>query len=158
MTPRTADLVDAHESSLRCCEVQFRQFGGLARFAGPVRTVKCYEDNPLIKQALAEPGEGAVLVVDGGGSLRTSLLGDYIAGLGVKNGWAGIVIWGAVRDIVALGQLAIGVKALGSNPLRSGKTGSGQRDVPVTFGGIVIRPNDWLYSDEDGIVLSDKRL
>ena len=158
MNLRTADLVDEHEATLRCCDVQFRQFGGVARFAGPVRTIKCFEDNPLIKQTLSTPGEGAVLVVDGGGSLRCSLLGDYIAGLGVKNGWAGIIIWGAVRDTVALGQLPIGVKALGSNPLRSTKTGSGQRDVPVSFGGMVFRPNDWLYSDEDGIVVSDKRL
>ena len=158
MNLRTADLVDVHESTLRCCDVQFRQFGGVARFAGPVRTLKCFEDNPLIKQALSTPGEGAVLVVDGGGSLRCSLLGDYIAGLGVKNGWAGLVIWGAVRDTVALGQLPIGVKALGSNPLRSTKTGSGQRDVPVSFGGMIFRPNDWLYSDEDGIVVSDERL
>jgi len=158
MSLLTADLVDEHESSLRCCDVQFRQFGGVARFAGPVRTIKCFEDNTLIKQALSEPGDGAVLVVDGGGSLRTSLLGDYIAGLGVKNGWAGMVFWGAVRDVVALGKLAIGLKALGSNPLRSTKTGSGQRDVAVSFGGIVFRPGDWLYSDEDGIVVSDRRL
>ena len=158
MSLLTADLVDEHESSLRCCEVQFRQFGGVARFAGPVRTIKCFEDNTLIKQALSGPGEGAVLVVDGGGSLRCSLLGDYIAGLGVKNGWAGMVIWGAVRDVVALGQLAIGLKALGSNPLRSTKTGSGLRDVAVSFGGAVFRPQDWLYSDEDGIVVSDRRL
>jgi regulator of ribonuclease activity A len=158
MNPITADLVDEHESSLRCCEVQFRQFGAVARFGGPVRTIRCFEDNILIKQALSAPGEGAVLVVDGGGSLRTSLLGDYIAGLGVKNGWAGMVIWGAVRDVVALGQLAIGVKALGTNPLRSTKTGNGQRDVAVSFGGAVFRPQDWLYSDEDGIVVSDRRL
>jgi regulator of ribonuclease activity A len=158
MNLRTADLVDEHESSLRCCEVQFRQFGGVARFAGPVRTVRCFEDNTLIKQTLSGPGEGGVLVVDGGGSLRCSLLGDYIAGLGVKNGWAGLVLWGAVRDTVALGQLAIGVKALGTNPLRSTKTGSGQRDVAVAFGGIVFRPDDWLYSDEDGIVVSDRPL
>jgi regulator of ribonuclease activity A len=151
----TADLVDAHESTLRCCDVQFRQFGGVVRFGGPVRTIKSFEDNTLIKKALSEPGEGAVLVVDGGGSVRCSLLGDYIAGLGVKNGWAGLVIWGAVRDTVALGKLALGVKALGANPWRSTKTASGQRDVPVAFGGIVIRPNDWLYSDEDGIVVSD---
>jgi regulator of ribonuclease activity A len=154
----TADLVDEHESTLRCCDVQFRQFGGQVRFGGPVRTVKSFEDNTLIKQALSEPGEGAVLVIDGGGSVRCSLLGDYIAGLGVKNGWAGLVIWGAVRDTVALGQLAIGLKAMGANPGRSTKTGSGQRDVPVSFGGIVIRPNDWLYSDEDGIVVSDERV
>ena len=112
----TADLVDEHESSLRCCEVQFRQFGGLARFSGPVRTVKSFEDNTLIKQALSEPGKGAVLVIDGGGSVRCSLLGDYLVGVGLKNGWAGLVIWGAVRDTVALGQLAIGLKALGSQP------------------------------------------
>jgi regulator of ribonuclease activity A len=158
MHPVTADLVDAHEGSLRCCESQFRQFGGAARFSGPVRTVKSFEDNTLIKQALSEPGKGAVLVVDGGGSVRCSLLGDYIAGLGVKNGWVGLVLWGAVRDTVALGQLAIGIKALGANPWRSTKTGSGQRDVAVTFGGIVFRPNDWLYSDEDGIVVSERPL
>jgi regulator of ribonuclease activity A len=154
----TADLVDEHESSLRCCEVQFRQFGGLARFSGPVRTVKSFEDNTLIKQALSEPGKGAVLVVDGGGSVRCSLLGDYLVGVGLKNGWAGLVIWGAVRDTVALGQLAIGLKALGANPLRSTKTGSGQRDIAVAFGGIVFQPNDWLYSDEDGIVVSERAL
>lgn len=154
----TADLVDAHESTLRCCELQFRQYGGLARFGGPVRTIKCFEDNTLIKQALSSPGEGAVLVVDGGGSLRTSLLGDYMAGVGVKNGWIGLIISGAVRDVVALSQLPIGIKALGSNPLRSTKTGSGWRDVPVSFGGIVLRPDDWLYSDEDGIVVSEQRL
>jgi regulator of ribonuclease activity A len=158
MSPRTADLVDEHHSSLRCCDMQFRQFGGVAGFAGPARTVKCFEDNTLIKQALSAPGEGAVLVVDGGGSLRCSLLGDYIASLGMKNGWAGLVLWGAVRDTVALAQLAIGVKALGANPLRSSKTGSGQRDVAVSFGGILFRPGDWLYSDEDGIVVSDHRL
>jgi regulator of ribonuclease activity A len=158
MDLRTADLVDMHENSLRCCDVQFRQFGGRVRFSGRVRTVKSFEDNTLIKQALSGPGDGAVLVVDGGGSLRCSLLGDNLAGLGVKNGWSGLVIWGAVRDTVALGKLAIGVKALGANPWRSSKTGSGQVDVPVSFGGIVFRPHDWLYSDEDGIVVSEQSL
>ena len=158
MNPVTADLVDAHESILRCCDVQFRQFGGALRFGGPLRTVKSFEDNTLIKQALSEPGNGAVLVVDGGGSVRCSLLGDYLAGLGLKNGWVGMVVWGAVRDTVALGKLSFGLKALGSNPLRSTKTGSGQRDIPVAFGGILFRPNDWLYSDEDGIVVSERRL
>jgi len=158
MNPVTADLVDAHENILRCCDVQFRQFGGVPRFGGPIRTVKSFEDNTLIKQALSEPGNGAVLVVDGGGSVRCSLLGDYLAGLGLKNGWVGMVVWGAVRDTVALGKLAFGLKALGSNPLRSTKTGSGQRDVPIAFGGISFRPNEWLYSDEDGIVVSERRL
>jgi regulator of ribonuclease activity A len=99
-----------------------------------------------------------VLVVDGAGSLRTSMLGDFIAALGEKNGWAGIVIWGAVRDVVALGGLHIGVKALGSNPLRSGKKGIGQIDVPVTFGGVTFRAGEWLYSDEDGILVSEREL
>jgi regulator of ribonuclease activity A len=99
-----------------------------------------------------------VLVVDGGGSLRSALVGDFIAGLCQKNGWAGLVLWGAVRDTVALGSLDIGIKALGSNPWRSGKNGTGQVDVPVSFGGVEFRPGNWLYSDEDGILVSSRRL
>lgn len=154
----TADLVDEHSDILRCCDVQFRDYGGRRRFHGRVRTLQIYEDNAMLKQALSGPGEGCVLVVDGAGSLRCSLLGDYLAGLGAKNGWAGMVVWGAIRDAVALGQLDFGLKALGSNPWRSRKTGAGQLDVPVSFGGVVFRPGDWLYSDEDGIVVSDRQL
>jgi len=112
----------------------------------------------LLKQALSTAGDGAVLVVDGGGSLRSALVGDIIAGLGQKNGWAGLVIWGVVRDTVALGSLDIGIKALGSNPWRSSKNGTGQVDVPVSFGGVEFRPGHWLYSDEDGILVSSRRL
>ena len=154
----TADLVDAHGQSLRSCEVQFRQYGGRVRFCGPVRTVKTFEDNALIKQVLSTPGDGAVLVVDGGGSLRCALVGDVIASLAQKNRWAGLVIWGAVRDTAALAGLALGLKALGSNPWKSGKTGSGLADVPVSFGGMMFSPGDWLYCDEDGIVVSTSRL
>jgi regulator of ribonuclease activity A len=155
----TADLVDLHEATLRSCEAQFRNFSARTRFHGPIRTLKAFEDNALLKQLFSSPGNGAVLVVDSAGSLRTSMLGDFIAGLGEQNGWAGIVIWGAVRDTVALAGLkTLGVKALGSNPFRSGKTGSGQIDVPVTFGGVTFRAGEWLYSDEDGMVVSERAL
>jgi regulator of ribonuclease activity A len=138
--------------------VQFRQFGRLARFFGPIRTIKTFRDNALIKATLSEPGGGSVLVIDGEGSLESALVGDLIAGLALHNGWAGLVIWGAVRDSVALAQIDLGVKALGSNPRKSGKDSVGQIDVPVEFGGVTFRRGDWLYSDEDGIVVSDHQL
>jgi regulator of ribonuclease activity A len=158
MSFSTADLVDAHSDIVRSCEAQFRQFGGRVRFYGRVRTIQSVEDNALVKQTLSTAGNGAVLVIDGNASLRSAMVGDVIAGLGVKNGWAGLVIWGAVRDTVALAGLDIGIKALGSNPWRSAKNGTGQVDVPVTFGGVEFRPGDWLYSDEDGIVVSERQL
>lgn len=158
MAFQTADLVDAYSDVLRCCDIQFRDYGGRVRFHGPVRTIKLFEDNALLKQTLQQPGNGAILVVDGSGSLRCSLLGDFIAGLGASNGWTGLVVWGAVRDVVALGKLDFGLKALGANPWRSRKTGAGVRDTPVRFGGVEFRPGDWLYGDEDGLVVSDREL
>jgi regulator of ribonuclease activity A len=158
MSFATADLVDAHSEVVQSCQAQFRQYGGRVRFHGPIRTIKASEDNALIKQTLARPGDGAVLVVDGGASLRSALVGDLIAGSAQKNGWAGLVIWGAVRDTVALGGLDLGIKALGSNPWRSSKNGAGQVDVPVSFGGVEFRPGSWLYSDEDGILVSPSKL
>jgi regulator of ribonuclease activity A len=158
MSPLTADLVDAHAASLRGCNAQFLSYGGRTRFHGPIRTIKCFEDNVLIKHTLSTPGNGAVLVVDGGASLRCCLLGDFIAELGLKNGWSGLIVWGAVRDVVALGKLDVGLKALGSNPLRPTKSGAGLVDTPVEFGGVTFRPGEWVYSDEDGIVVSDRNL
>jgi regulator of ribonuclease activity A len=149
----TADLVDEHGEALQSCDLQLRQFGGRRRFHGPIRTVACFEDNALVRQVLSEPGDGAVLVVDGGGSLHTALVGDLIAGLAQANGWAGVVVHGAVRDTEALGGLAIGIKALGSNPRKSAKAATGQIDVPVRFGGVTFRPGEHLYSDEDGVVV-----
>lgn len=154
----TADLIDAHGDQLQSCEVQFRQFGGRRNFHGPICTIQTLEDNALIKQTLAEPGRDGVLVVDGGGSLRTALMGDMIAASAQKNGWAGVITYGAVRDTVALGKLDLGVKALGSNPRKSGKAGTGSRDVPVSFGGVTFTPGAWVYSDDDGIVVSAKKL
>jgi regulator of ribonuclease activity A len=158
MTQKTADLVDAHGTAVQSCAAQFRQFGGRLNFHGPVRTVKTFEDNALVKQTLSTAGGGAVLVIDGEASLRCALVGDVIAGLAQNNGWAGLVIWGAVRDTVALASLDIGIKALGSNPWRSSKTGIGQLDVPVSFGGVEFRPGLWLYSDEDGLLIAERRL
>ena len=151
----TADLVDEFGEALASIPLQLRSFGRHRRFAGPAVTVRCFEDNALLKQTLAEHPDpaGRVLVVDGGGSYRTALVGDLIAGIGVERGWAGIVVHGCVRDSVAIDELAIGVKALGTNPRKSGKTGAGAVDVPVEIGGVIIRPGQVLHSDEDGIVV-----
>lgn len=149
----TADLADTHGPALRVCDLQFRQFGGWRIFSGPVRTVSCHEDNGLLRDLVRTPGHGAVLVVDGGGSLRTALAGDLIAGAAQAHGWAGLVLHGAVRDSVALAHLDLGVKALGTTPRKSGKTGAGALDIPVTFGNVTFRPGDILHADDDGIVL-----
>jgi regulator of ribonuclease activity A len=158
----TADLVDAHEhdgsTQLQSCDLQFRSFGGSPHFCGPIRTVRCRHDNALLKSVLSQPGVGSVLVADGEGSLHCALVGDVIAGLAVQNEWAGIVVHGAIRDSAAMAKLSLGVKALGTNPRRSTKAGEGEIDVPVRFGGVVFTPGAWLYSDEDGIVVSASRL
>ena len=148
-----ADLCDQHEQTMAVCETQFRDFGGKTAFAGPIRTVRCHEDNSLVKATLAEPGEGCVLVVDGGGSLHRALVGDMLAADGVKNGWAGVVVFGAVRDAAVLATLDLGVKALGTNPMRSVKRGDGDLDVPVAFGGVIFRPGDTLFADQDGVAV-----
>ncbi len=154
----TADLVDAHETLVQSCDLQFRDFGGRARFHGRIRTVRCHQDNALLKRILSEPGEGCVLVIDGGGSLHCALVGDVIAGLGVANGWAGVVVHGAIRDSIAIGGLDLGVKALGTNPRKSTKTGAGEADMPVEFGGVTFDPGAYVYSDEDGILVSPEAL
>lgn len=153
MTISTADLYDERGEELQSVSTQFQNIGGHARFSGPVRTVQCSRDNALLKSILGTPGDGAVLVVDGGGALESALVGDIIGQLGVDNGWAGIVVNGVIRDRVALGQLPIGVKALGSNPQKSTKTGAGESDVTVAFGGVTFRPGAMLFSDEDGILV-----
>ena len=158
MTFATADLIDDHADILSVCLTPFRQFGGRPRFHGPIRTVRVFQDNALVKQMLAEPGNGAVLVVDGDASPRTALVGDLIAGSAVANGWAGLVIRGPVRDSLALSGLDIGIKALGTVPAKSGKTGAGEADVILTFDEAVFTPGCWLYSDEDGVVVSPRPL
>ncbi|GLY75526.1 ribonuclease E activity regulator RraA [Actinoallomurus iriomotensis] len=154
MTIITADLYDEHGDDLQSCELQLRQFGRRTAFHGDVTTVRCHEDNVLLKSVLTEPGEGRVLVVDGGGSLRAALMGDLIATLAADNRWAGVVINGAVRDTVALRTIDLGIKALGSNPRKSRKEGLGDRDVPVSFGGVTFHPGTRLFSDDDGILVT----
>ncbi|BBZ63802.1 ribonuclease E activity regulator RraA [Mycolicibacterium monacense] len=149
----TADLVDDIGPDVRSCDLQLRQFGGRPEFAGRVTTVRCFQDNALLKSVLSEPGDGGVLVIDGDGSLHTALVGDVIAALGRDNGWSGLIINGAVRDALTLRTLDIGIKALGTNPRKSTKTGAGERDVPVEFGGVTFTPGDVAYSDDDGIVI-----
>ena len=152
ITP-TADLVDEYGEALESCDTQLRQYGGRLIFQGEVTTIRCHQDNGMVKAVLNEPGEGKVLVVDGGGSLHTALMGDLIAAAAVKNGWEGVVINGPVRDTAALKELDLGVKALGSNPRKSAKTGAGERDVVVTFGEATFTPGATLVSDGDGIVV-----
>lgn len=149
----TADLVDDIGADVRSCDLQFRQLGGRPQFAGRISTVRCFEDNALLKSVLSGPGDGGVLVIDGGGSLHTALVGDVIAELARSNGWAGLIVHGAVRDAATLRTLDIGIKALGTNPRKSTKTGVGERDVVVEFGGITFVPGEIAYSDDDGIVV-----
>jgi len=155
VTPRaTADLVDEIGPDVRSCDLQLRQFGGREMFAGTIRTVRCFQDNALLKSVLSEPGGGGVLVIDGDASVHTALVGDLIAELGRSNGWAGLIVNGVVRDASTLRTLDIGIKALGTNPRKSTKTGAGERDVAVTFGGVTFLPGEIAYSDDDGVVVT----
>ena len=148
----TADLLDEFPDA-GVCELALVQFGGVAAFEGEIATVRCFEDNVLVRQRVSEPGTGRVLVVDGGGSLRVALVGDNIASLARDNGWAGLIIHGCVRDSAALRELAIGIKALGTHPKPSGKAGKGEVDVPVSIGGVTFHPGARVASDDDGIVV-----
>ena len=148
----TADLLDRHPGAA-VCELRLEQFGGVTSFEGEIATVRCFEDNVLVRQRVSEPGNARVLVVDGGGSLRVALVGDNVAGLAASNGWAGLVLNACVRDSAALRTLAIGIKALGTHPKPSAKEGGGELDVPVTFGGVTFDPGARLVSDDDGVVV-----
>lgn len=153
MTTATADLYDDRGDELDSLALQLCDIGGRTAFDGPVRTVRCHRDNALVKQLLATPGDGAVLVIDGGGSLESALVGDLIAGSALENGWAGIIVHGAIRDRAAIGELDLGVKALGSNPRKSAKAGVGEVDVPVTIGGVVFTPGRHVWADADGVLV-----
>jgi regulator of ribonuclease activity A len=154
----TADLFDTHGDVLRVAAPIFRDFGGVRMFEGPVATVKVFEDNSLVRRALEEPGSSHVLVVDGGGSLRCALVGDMLALLGEKNGWSGLLVYGCIRDAVAIGNVPIGVKALATNPRKSVKNDAGERNVEVQFADIAIRPGDYIYADEDGVVVAESEI
>lgn len=156
--PSTCDLCDAHDDVVQVVEPVFLAFGGRTRFFGPVRTVRCFEDNSRVKEAVSEPGQGAVLVVDGGGSVRRSLCGGNLAAAAARNGWSGMLIHGAVRDLEELAAQDVGILALAPIPRKTDKRGEGQRDEVVSFAGATFRPGVWLYADEDGVVVSDRPL
>ena len=157
MATSTADILDDHPDRAEVCTLTLRQFSGVRVFEGPISTVRCHEDNVLVKQRVAEPGRGRVLVVDGGGSFRVALLGNNVAGMARDNGWAGIVVHGCVRDAAALAELELGIKALATCPRPSAKEGEGEVDIPVTFGDVTFVPGATLYSDDDGVVVLDGR-
>jgi regulator of ribonuclease activity A len=150
----TADLCDEHGERVQVCEPVFHAYGGRRSFHGPVSTVRCFEDNSRVKEAVESPGEGRVLVVDGGGSRRRALLGDKLGEAAVRNGWAGVIIHGCIRDSAELGRMDLGIRALGTMPLRSDKRGEGERDVPVRFAGVTFRPGEHVYVDEDGVIVA----
>jgi regulator of ribonuclease activity A len=158
----TCDLCDAHEDDqpavLHALPPVFRDFGTVPRFAGPVSTIRCFEDNSRVREAVNSPGEGRVLLVDGAGSVSRALVGGNLAAAAQQNGWAGIVVNGAVRDLFELKAANIGIKALALMPQRSRKRGQGERDVEVTIQGLTVQPGFWLYTDDDGIVVSPRPL
>lgn len=155
MTWNTCDLCDQYPDAVRVLTPLFRHFGGRKQFSGNIATIKCFEDNVLIREAAVEPGAGRVMVIDGGGSLRSALVGDGIAEWARDHDWAGMIINGCVRDTVALGKVDLGVMALGVNPVQPGKHRIGMRNVPVTFGHVRFAPGDYVYADADGVVVAE---
>ncbi len=153
---KTADLYDIHEEQLQICSPVFRHFGGRHDFHGAIATLKCFEDNSLVRDQLAQPGEGRVLVVDAGGSLRCAMLGDQLAQLAVDNSWAGVVMFGCIRDALEISGMSLGVLALATHPRKSIKKGAGEVGGEVEFAGVKFRPGEWLYADEDGVVVLDR--
>ena len=158
MTFTTPDLCDEFGAEVRIAQPGFRDFGGVQRFWGVIETVRVQDDNALVREVLSGEGRGRVLVVDGGGSLRCALLGGQLANLAHRNGWSGVVVNGCIRDSDEIGALPLGVKALERSPRRGGKTGAGDRSVAVSFAGISLRPGDYLYADEDGLIVAERDL
>jgi len=158
MSFKTTDLCDKFSNELAICKQEFKSFGGKQAFSGPISTVKVLEDNVLVKNALETIPKGHVLAVDGGGSKNCALLGDRLAGIAVKRNLAGIIVYGCVRDTADLAHMDVGVLALGSNPLKSRKEGKGEADIAVTFGEVEWKPGNYVYGDEDGVIVSERAL
>jgi regulator of ribonuclease activity A len=154
----TADLSDAYPESVRVLEPLFRDYGGIDHFSGPVETVQVFEDNALVRRTLEGKGDGRVLVVDGGRSLRCALVGGRLGQLARSNGWSGLLINGCVRDLVELARIPIGIRAVNATPVRSSKEGKGSVGSAVSFAGVVILPGQILYADQDGTILADRPL
>jgi regulator of ribonuclease activity A len=158
MSLKTTDLSDLHPKKVQAAESLFRDFGGRKMFHGEIVTLKIFEDNSFVRKALEQNGEGKVLVVDGGGSLRCALLGDQLGELAVKNKWSGVLVFGCVRDSEALSQLDLGIKALNTHPLKTEKRNEGQENIAVRFAGVDFVPGTFIYADEDGVLVTMERL
>jgi regulator of ribonuclease activity A len=156
--PATADLCDARPEVVKVCQTPFRAFGKVTAFHGPIHTLSVLDDNALVRQTLERPGQGAVLVINGGGSLKRALVGDNLARLAIDNGWAGIIVHGAIRDSGVIDSMGIGIRALGTIPLRADRDAIGEIDIPTAFGGVIFTPGDWLYADADGVIVAPHRL
>lgn len=154
----TPDLCDDFPQEVRVVEPMFNNYGGVMTFGGEIVTIKCFEDNSFVKDMAAKPGKGRVMVVDGGGSLRRALLGDMIAENAMKNGWAGFIIYGCVRDVDAIAAMELGVQALAAFPVKTDRKGIGESGIPVTFGGVTFKPGEFVYADNNGIVVASKSL
>lgn len=155
---KTADLCDDYSDQLSVVEPGFQHFGGNQMFSGQISTIKCFEDNSKVREQVSTPGNGRVLVVDAGGSRRCAMLGDLLAAKAVDNGWSGIIMYSLIRDSAEIGAMPLGVMALGTHPQKSEKKNQGDIDIPVTFGNVTFIPGEWLYADEDGIVVSKNAL
>jgi regulator of ribonuclease activity A len=154
MTFSTPDLCDQFPDLVQVLTPMFNSYGGIDNFGGEIVTVKCFEDNSLVKEQVALPGAGKVLVVDGGGSLRKALLGDMLAASAVKNGWQGLIIYGCIRDVEAINAMQLGVQALNTIPLKTEKRGIGDLNIPITFGGVTFKPGEFVYADRNGVVVA----
>lgn len=154
----TPDLCDEYPDLVQVVEPLFSSFGGRIAFGGEIVTVKCFEDNSLVKEELGKPGQGKVLVVDGGASMRRALMGDMIAENAVKNGWEGVVIYGCIRDVDVIMSLDLGVQAINTIPMKTEKRGEGQLNIPVTFGGVTFTPGEYVYADNNGVIISSQAL
>lgn len=158
MELKTTDLCDKYPDLVSVTEPGFSDFGGAEYFSGVIHTIKCHEDNSLVRKVLETNGEGKVLVIDGGGSLRCALLGDMLGELALKNKWNGIIVYGCIRDAAAIALLPLGVKALDTIPLKSNKRNEGQENIKVTFAGVDFVPGQYIYCDADGIIVSKDKL
>ncbi len=148
------DLCDEYSETVQVLEPIFSNYGGRERFSGPIVTVKCFEDNSLVKALVDTPGDGRVIVVDGGGSMRRACLGDMLADKASKNGWSGFLIYGCIRDVDEISSIGIGIQALGVHPMKTEKKGAGEQQITVAFAGVSIQPNEYLYADNNGVIIS----
>lgn len=154
----TPDLCDAYPQFVSVVDPMFNNYGGKQSFGGEIVTIKCFEDNSLVREQVAQPGTGKVLVVDAGGSLRRACLGDILAKKAVTNGWEGILMYGCIRDVEAIMVLNLGVQALNTHPMKTDKKGIGEFNIAVTFGGVTFTPGHFIYADNNGVIVSPEQL